>query len=245
DWFYRQCDLVLPPTEAVGLALAERGMPRQRTWSRGVDTELFRPQLRDLSLRNRLLDGGDVLALTVSRLSHEKRIGVVISALAGARARRPGLRLVVVGDGPARAELEESAADGMRFVGELHGEQLARVYASADLFCLTSTTETFGQVLLEAAASGLPVIASAAGGAIELVEHEQTGLLVHPTDLPGYIDTLVRLADSRDERTAFGAAGREAAMGRTWERSFDQLGAAYRAAALQTEEIDRRQLLLV
>lgn len=109
DWFYRQCDLILPPTEALGSELTERGMQRLMTWGRGVDTEAFGPERRNEELRERLLDGGDVLVLTVSRLSHEKRVATLLSALAGARARHPGLRLVVVGDGPAREELEQGA----------------------------------------------------------------------------------------------------------------------------------------
>lgn len=137
------------------------------------------------------------------------------------------------------------APEGVRFLGELRGEALAEVYASADIFCIASTTETFGQVLLEAAASGLPVIASAAGGALELVAHEHTGILIHPGDLSAYAEALVRLARSPGQREAFGAAGACAAAGRSWERSTDQLRAAYREAAGQTEHIDRRHRLLV
>jgi glycosyltransferase involved in cell wall biosynthesis len=245
DWFYRQCDLVLPPTEAVGAALAGRGMLRQRPWGRGVDTELFRPERRDHDLRRRLLDGGDVLAVTVSRLSREKRVDFLLAAFRTVREQRRGLRLVVVGEGPSRAELEAAAPDGVVFLGELWGETLAEVYASGDLFSLASTTETFGQVILEAAASGLPAIASDAGGAAELVAHEQTGLLVAPNDLAGYVEALDLLAASPDLRSALGSAAIGMATLRSWERSIEQLRAAYREAALHTEEIDRRQLLLV
>jgi glycosyltransferase involved in cell wall biosynthesis len=245
DWFYRQCDLVLPPTEAVGTALADRGMLRQLPWGRGVDTELFRPDRRDEQLRQRLLGTGDVLAITVSRLSHEKRVDFLLAAFAAARARQLGLRLVVVGDGPARDELEQSAPEGVTFLGELHGEALAAAYASADIFALASMTETFGQVLLEAAASGLPIVATDTGGVSELVAHEQTGLLVAPADLIGYVDALDLLVRSPRRRSAFGSAGIGRAASRSWARSIAQLRTAYREAALQTQEIDRRQLLLV
>jgi glycosyltransferase involved in cell wall biosynthesis len=245
DWFYRQCDLVLPPTKAVGNALAERGMHSQLIWGRGVDTELFKPERRDEQLRAQLLAEGHVLAITVSRLSAEKRVDFLLSAFTIARRRHPGLRLVVIGDGPARRELEANAPNGVRFLGELHGRELATAYASADLFCLASATETFGQVLLEASASGLPVIVSDVGGAPELVGHEQTGLLVAPTDLAGYAAALELLASSATQRSALGSAGIGRAASRSWARSLEQLRVAYRTAALQTEEIDRRQLLLV
>ena len=89
---------------------------------------------------------------------------MLLEAFARVHARAPWTRLVIVGDGPARAELEATAPPGAAFVGEVRGEALARLYACADLFCFPSTTDTFGQVLLEAAASGLPSVAAAAGG---------------------------------------------------------------------------------
>jgi len=153
---------------------------------------------------------------------------VLLDAFARVSRVRPGARLVIVGDGPARRELERTAPAGTVFFGEARGEQLAALYASADVFCFPSTTDTFGQVLLEAGASGLPVIAAAAGGALELVAHGRTGLLVDADD-PGLLAAaLVELAELPIRRAALGAAGLAAARARTWETAIAQLAGTYR-----------------
>jgi phosphatidylinositol alpha 1,6-mannosyltransferase len=141
------------------------------------------------------------------------------------------VRLAVVGDGPARGELEEAAPEGAVFLGELHGDALATAYASADVFCFASTTDTFGQVVLEAAASGLPTVAAAAGGAPELVLNGATGLLVPPADHEALAGAVTRLVTDAHLRTQLGAGARDAALTWTWERSFDQLLDAYAALA--------------
>jgi glycosyltransferase involved in cell wall biosynthesis/predicted metal-dependent phosphoesterase TrpH len=228
DWFYTRCATVLAPTSGVADALSARGMPDVRVWGRGVDTDLFTPERRDPDLRERLLDGGELLVLSVGRLSHEKRIGVLLDAFARLSRARPEARLVVVGEGPARRELERTAPAGAVFVGEARGRDLAAHYASADLFCFPSTTDTFGQVLLEAGASGLPVVAAAAGGALELVAHGQNGLLVPPDDPGRLAALLLELAESPARRAAFGAAGLASARARTWDAAFAQLTTVYR-----------------
>jgi glycosyltransferase involved in cell wall biosynthesis/predicted metal-dependent phosphoesterase TrpH len=230
DWFYRQADIVLAPTGAVAAALAERGLAgRVAVWGRSVDTERFSPRRRHAPVRRRFLDGGDTLLLSVGRVSPEKRLDVLLEAFAQARAVRDGLRLVVAGDGPAREELERRAPDGVRFVGEIRGLDLARLYASADVFCFPSTTDTFGQVLVEAGAAGLPVVAARAGGARELVADWRTGLLVRGDDAPAFAGALLALADDAERRAEMGAAGRTAALERSWERSLGELRHAYRA----------------
>jgi glycosyltransferase involved in cell wall biosynthesis len=142
-WFYRQCSIVLAPTQAIARVLGDRGFEASvLVWGRGVDTELFTPSRRDPALRARLLDGGDTLLLSVGRVSEEKRIDVLLEAFGRLRVERPGARLVVVRDGPARARLEQDPPDGVSFLGELRGAELAAVYASADVFCFPSTTDT-------------------------------------------------------------------------------------------------------
>jgi glycosyltransferase involved in cell wall biosynthesis len=227
DWFYSQCASVLAPTRHVADALEARGLSRVGIWGRGVDCTLFRPQRRDEALRARLLDGAEVLVLSVGRVSHEKRLGVLLDAYARVSRARGDVRVVVVGDGPARRELQRTSPSGTVFVGEARGEQLADLYACADIFCFPSTTDTFGQVILEAGASGLPVVAAAAGGALELVGHGRTGLLVAPDDAGALAAALLDLAGDPARRAAYGAAGRAAALERTWDAAFDQLAAVY------------------
>ena len=163
----------------------------------------------------------------MGRLSAEKRLDVLLRAFAIARREHPGLRLAIVGDGPAREDLEEAAGEGVVFLGELRGPALADTYASADVFCFPSTTDTFGQVLLEAGASALPVVAVAAGGASDLVRPGVTGLLVDPDDPDAFAAALLGLARSEPLRRRLRAGGREAALQRTWERSLLELREAY------------------
>ena len=237
DWFYRQCATVLAPTRAVAAALAGRGHSAVGVWGRGVDPARFGPSRRDEELRRELLgEQGEILLLSVSRLSAEKRVGVLLDAYALLTLERRDVRLVVVGDGPARRELELTAPAGTRFVGELTGDALGALYASADVFCFPSTTDTFGQVLLEAGASGLPVVAANAGGAPELVADGTTGLLVPPEEARPLAAALAQLAADPVLRSRLGRAGREAALGRTWPAAIRQLSAVYaRVAGVERE----------
>ena len=226
DWFYRQCALVLGPTADVAEALARKGMTTS-VWGRGVDTERFAPERRDEALRARLLGDGNVLLLFVGRLSAEKRVDVLLEAFARLHTAMPGARLVLAGDGPSRAGFEERAPSGTTFLGELHGDDLATLYASADAFCFPSTTDTFGQVILEAAASGLPAAAAGAGGALELVRDGRSGLLAAPDDPIALAAAIRELSTFPERRLRFGRAARAAALERTWQRSFDELTHAY------------------
>jgi glycosyltransferase involved in cell wall biosynthesis len=231
DWFYRQFDLVLAPTLNVMSSLAARASAtRVLVWGRGVDTDTYTPANRDDDVRSSLLEDGEILLLSVGRVSDEKRLDVLLESYRILRDSTPGARLVVVGDGPARARLETSAPDGVTFIGELVGAPLARMYASADVFCFPSTTDTFGQVILEAGASGLPTVAAAAGGATELVLPDRTGVLVRPDDPSELAAALQSLAENTELRSRLGAGAVAAASMRTWDRSFAELRNAYLAA---------------
>src|SRR5262249_42554022 len=220
EWFYRQCTLVLGPTKAVAAALEQKGLEgRTAVWGRGVDGALFTPAQRHEDTRESLLGDRDVLALDVGRVSSDKRVEILLEAARLVERTGPDVRFVVAGDGPARELLTHEAPDNVRFIGEVHGTELSRLYASADLFCFPSTTDTFGQVLLEAAASGLPVIAAAAGGALELVEDGETGLLVPPDDAAVLADAVRSLARHPHRRAMLAAAARTKALDRTWESS--------------------------
>jgi glycosyltransferase involved in cell wall biosynthesis len=231
DWFYRQCRLVLAPTTAVADALRARGHREVAVWGRGVDSDRFAPRRRNPELRDHLLGDGHVLLLSVGRLSHEKRIDVLLEAYRQLSEHTPSARLIVVGDGPARASLEEQAPGGVQFLGELRGDSLAQVYASADVFCFPSTTDTFGQVLLEASASGLPTVAAAAGGALELVEHRSTGLLVSPDDPIALAAALVELVDDIPFRLGLGRRALARAQERSWRESDEELLTGYATVA--------------
>ncbi|MBV8395746.1 MAG: glycosyltransferase, partial [Actinobacteria bacterium] len=243
DWFYRQCDLVLAPTVAVAASLAARGVGRAiGVWGRGVDMDVFNPGRRDESVAARLRGDGSLVFLSVGRVSDEKRIDTLLAAFELVRQERPDARLVVVGDGPARRRLAGDGPAGVQFLGEVRGLELAAIYASADVFCFPSTTDTFGQVLLEAAASGLPAIGVAAGGTAELVAHGESGLVVPADDPPAMAAAMLRLAGDDGLRLRFGARAVELARERSWERSYAELRHAYGAVTTQ-QSVEARPLL--
>ncbi|MER6738995.1 glycosyltransferase family 4 protein [Streptomyces puniciscabiei] len=214
-------DRTLAPSSAALIDLEEHGVPRVRLWPRGVDTVRFRPDLRDEALRRELAPDGELIVGYVGRLAPEKHVEV----LAGACALE-GVKVVVVGDGPSHAHLTE-ALPGAVFLGRRTGGDLARIFASLDVFVHTGPFETFCQTVQEAMASGVPVVAPAAGGPLDLVAHGRTGYLVPPRD-PGAVEAAVReLAANPGRRTAFGDAARTMVEGRTWAAVGDQLIAHY------------------
>ncbi|MFZ4180598.1 glycosyltransferase family 4 protein [Streptomyces pseudogriseolus] len=210
-------DLTLAPSSAALRDLEAHGVPRVKLWPRGVDTARFRPGLRDEALRRALAPNGELLVGYVGRLAPEKQVEL----LAGVCAL-PGVRVVVVGDGPSRLGLEQ-ALPGAVFLGRRTGDDLARLFASLDVFAHTGPFETFCQTVQEAMASGVPVVAPAAGGPLDLVAHGRTGLLVPPGDADAVRDAVGTLAAEPALRAAYGAAGRATVEGRTWAAVGDQL----------------------
>ncbi|MDR6977415.1 phosphatidylinositol alpha 1,6-mannosyltransferase [Streptomyces sp. 3330] len=210
-------DLTLAPSSAALHDLDTHGVPRVKLWPRGVDTRRFRPDLRDEALRRALAPNGELIVGYVGRLAPEKHVEL----LAGV-CGLPGVRVVVVGDGPSRAGLEETLP-GAVFLGGRTGDDLARIFASLDVFAHTGPFETFCQTVQEAMASGVPVVAPAAGGPLDLVAHGRTGLLVPPRDADAVRDAVAALAADPARRAAYGAAGRTTVEGRTWAAVGDRL----------------------
>jgi len=213
----------LAPSSVTAADLEAHGMERVRLWGRGVDTERFRPAWRDEELRGQIAPGGEVIVGYVGRLAAEKRVDL-LAGLAGL----PGIRLAVTGGGPMEEDLR-AALPTATFLGMRHGDDLARIYASLDVFVHTGPFETFGQTVQEAAASGLPVIAPAAGGPLDLVAEGVTGYLVPPGD-PGALAAAVEaLAGDPELRARLGAAARRRVLGRTWPALTDELLGHYAA----------------
>jgi glycosyltransferase involved in cell wall biosynthesis len=163
---------------------------------------------------------GEVIALYVGRVAREKRVELLADTLRGLE----GVRLVVVGDGPARAELEQRT-EGLpvHFTGYLKGQALAEAYASSDVFVFPSDTETFGQVVQEAMASGLPVVGARSGGTLDLVREHKTGILFEPGVATDLRAQLRYLATHADKRIAMGQAGHAAAEQRSWPSVMGEL----------------------
>jgi glycosyltransferase involved in cell wall biosynthesis len=218
--------MVLSPSAAADEALAALGIAPGRVirWDRGVDTARFDPALRD----ERLLPG-ELRVLYAGRVSKEKNIDLLAEAFELANARDPRLHLVIAGGGPEQPRLRERLGDRATFVGWLEGGELAAAYASADVFCFPSETDTFGQVVLEAQASGLPVLAVDAGGPRELISDGVDGLL-RRADAGELAEALLMLAGSAPLRARLGAAARRSVERRTWEHALARLADGYRGA---------------
>lgn len=214
---------LVPSTESAA-ALTAHGVQRVHLWRRGIDDVRFHPRHRTAELRRTLAPNGEVVVGFVGRVAVEKQIDLLAET-----SRLPGVRLVIVGDGPAAPALRK-ALPAATFLGVQHGEQLARIYASFDIFAHTGPYETFGQAVQEAMASGLPVVAPRAGGPVDLVADGRTGYLVPPFEAAGFTAAIRELAADPERRALFGAAGREAIAGRTWSAVGDELLGHYRAA---------------
>lgn len=226
--FHNRARLTLVPTRALQQSLTANGYRNLEVVARGVDCRLFTPGRRSAELRYAWGVAEDGLAVAyVGRLAAEKNLPLLLRAFEAIRQVRPDARLVLVGDGPARARLAARQPDFV-FCGARTGEDLAAHYASADLFLLPSLTETFGNVLLEAMASGLAVLGFDYAAAAEHVLSQHNGLTVAYADEAGFVDQAAWLAGQAQARREFGLAAREAALGLSWDKVFDQLEGQYR-----------------
>ena len=224
--FYGACDVVLSPSPASDGSLAKLGIAPERIgrWDRGVDLGRFSPGKR--------VDGlfpGELNVLYAGRQTHEKGADLLADAFLRAHDVDPRLHLVLAGGGPEEDMLKERLGDAATFLGWLDGEDLARAYASADLFLFASRTDTFGQVILEAQASGLPVVAVAVGGPTGLIEDGRTGRLC-PPDADALAAAVIELARSRRRRASYGRAAAAAVAPRTWAGALRQLADGYTRA---------------
>ena len=224
--FYGACDVVLSPSRASDERLNELAIPseRIRRWDRGVDLKRFDPAHRDDDLLP-----GDVNVLYAGRLSEEKGVDLLADAFLAARCHDPRLHLVLAGGGPEEDLLRARLGEHATFLGWLTGDDLARAYASADVFLFASSTETFGQVVLESQASGLPVVAVDRGGPACLIEHGETGLLA-PPEVSALADALIAMTNTPLLAERIGRGALAAVRGRSWEAALDRLAAAYRIA---------------
>jgi phosphatidylinositol alpha 1,6-mannosyltransferase len=225
----------LAPSTVTATGLLGHGMRNVWLWGRGVDTERFDPARRSPELRAELAPDGELIVGYVGRLATEKRVEL----LAGI-ATLKNVRLMIVGAGPAEAALRQLIPRAA-FLGERRGDELAALYASMDVFVHSGPYETFGQTLQEAAASGLPVIAPAAGGPLDLVDDGVTGYLVPPGEPDAFTAAVARLAGDPALRKAFGAAGRQKVLGRSWSALTDELLGHY-AAVLGTAPARRAKV---
>ncbi len=214
--FHNRCTTTLVPTHAQARALAGHGFANLRLMARGIDGERFSPRHRDATLRRAWgADDHTPVALYVGRLAPEKNLDLLRDTCLAMQASRPDMRIVIVGDGPARRQLERSLPDA-RFTGFISPDELARHYASADLFLFPSVSETWGNVVLEAMASGLGVVAFRHAAGAELIDHDRSGLALAVGDQAGFREAAVALCQQPARYARLGRAARERALRYTW-----------------------------
>lgn len=205
-----------------------------KLWPRGVDTALFHPAKRSTAWRAKHGIGeNEFVVAFISRLVREKELDTVVASLKLFAARGITHRVLIAGDGPDRFMLE-AGLPGAIFTGNLEGEELAHAYASSDVFLFPSETETFGNVTLEAMASGLPCVCANATGSRSLVVHDETGYLVAPRNANEFAERLAVLAGDEALRTRLGAAGRARAETFSWDETMATLLGHYRAVVAET-----------
>ncbi len=229
--FYNQAEIIFCPSRAVQDDLERHGVrARFENLDQAIDSTLFMPGRRNDEVR-RVLGGGKKVLLWVGRMSPEKGLDFLALAYNRLRRQRDDVRLVLVGDGPYREQLEQ-LLPGASFLGYRTGDELATIYASADVFVFPARAETFGQVLLEAAASGLPAVVTAGIGVDENVAPGETAFVVAPGDATGFVAALERLLDDEPARRRMGLAARERALQRSWPATFSHMREVYRSMPL-------------
>ncbi len=227
-WFYGRCEAVFVPSESMMDTLREQGIDQNlKLWARGVDTDRFSPDKRNLAWRRLLgFADDDVVVTFVSRLVWEKDLDSVAKVFNALHDRCPKVKTLVVGEGPAGPRLQGMMPHTL-FAGFFGGDDLAQAYASSDVFFFPSTTETFGNVTLEALASGLPSVVADAPGGKSLVRHRETGYIVTAFDVPEYTRVIGGLVENHALRARMSAAARASAFDYTWERINGGLLAEY------------------
>lgn len=231
-WFkymHNRCHLTLVGSNQTMTDIRKSGIRRLRLWQRGIDLDRFGPHKRNdtvrLRMQNGLEDPDTIRCLFVGRLAPEKRVDLLLDV-----AKLPGVALTIVGDGAQRDELERDFADtNTRFVGYAYGETLAELYANADVFVFGGPNETFGQVVQEAMASGLPCVIVNKGGIVDLVENGVNGIHCDP-DPAAFASAVRHLQDNRDVLATMGKASRTKAEQRPWSVIMSELEGYYNEA---------------
>ncbi|MDX2262139.1 MAG: glycosyltransferase family 1 protein [Gemmatimonadales bacterium] len=231
--FHRRSARVFTPGSVAVAELEALGVHRAALWGRGVDLTLFDPAHRDCStITIPGVTDETVVFLHVGRLAAEKGVERILESFRLARGLLPAnvsTHLIIAGDGPARPTLRAMASPDVTFLGNLDRRTvLPTLYASADAFLFASHTETLGLVILEAMASGLPVIAAPAGGVADHLRDDENGLAYPPGDVAAMAEAIVRVATTPELARRLGAGGRQTAERLSWAEELDRLDQHYR-----------------
>lgn len=233
-WFYNQLDLIFVPSKSTAEELREHGIDasKMKVFPRGVDLSLFHPTKRNGYLESHYSLKEGLKLLYVGRVSKEKNLELLGQVFKSLIRRHPDLHLIVVGEGPYLANMrQDMAGTPCVFTGYLEGEELAAVFASCDLFVFPSTTDTFGNVVLEAQASGIPVIVSDSGGPHENVIPGKTGFVVPGNDADSLMVAIEAFLTDPALLKRMGKAARQYVQERSFEKAFQATWKMYEKAA--------------
>ncbi|MEX0599355.1 MAG: glycosyltransferase, partial [Rhodothermales bacterium] len=227
-WFYGRCVHLYVPTTETASDLNRHGIVEPiRLWSRGVDCERFHPSCRSAAWRSRHgFAPDDVVVSYVGRLVREKGLDVAASVIERLHRDGSNVRSLIVGDGPLRESLRKRLTETI-FTGHLDGDALSTAYASSDIFLFPSDSEAFGNVIVEAMASGLPVVCAAGTGAGSHVADGRTGLVAPPRDADAFYDRTRRLVRDRALRETMGRRARAAAASYDWSQTLQNISNYY------------------
>ena len=223
-WFYAQLDTIYVNSDHYRQCWIDRGIASEklRLLPRGLDTGLFHPAKKSADFwKKRGLRDGEIGALYVGRVSREKNLDLLAASFRRLFSAGIAVRPLIVGDGPYAGMMKELLPEGI-YTGSLHGEELAAAFASADFFVFPSTTDTFGNVVIEAQASGLPVIVSDVGGPRDLVEDGVDGFITKGLDLDALTNAVKHLVADSALRQRMGEASRVRVAERDWSRAAKQ-----------------------
>jgi phosphatidylinositol alpha 1,6-mannosyltransferase len=224
NWFHNEADQCVTPSKESRRVLERFGVKEISIFSRGIDYGKFSPENRSDDLRRLYGVEDKILLLYVGRLSPEKDLDILReSMLKLNETHKDKIVLIVTGEGPMKTELEQTMPDNVIFTGYKKGRELAEIYASCDIFAFPSSFETFGNVVLEASASGLPVVGVNEGGVLELIAHGITGYLANSKDAESFTAYLEKLIVEQDLRQNFSVNGRNFAKTRSWDSVFSDL----------------------
>lgn len=235
-WFHTQNDITLCPSYATQNLLKEQGIDNTDIFSRGIDSENFHPMYRNHYLRENLGIENKIVFLYVGRISVEKDLDILNESYRTLQETYKGqTALVITGDGPYLKKYMTLFPSDTIFTGYKKGRELAEIYASCDIFICPSSTETFGNVVLEAMASGLPVIGANAGGVGEIIKQRNTGLKFKPRDPKALMDCMEELMFDAELRNLLIANGRNYSINLSWNKIFDGLMDIYQDILLKRE----------